>query len=376
MSRGRAPAGDTLFSHAVESGRLPGKAPLAERMRPKTMETYVGQPHLLGDGKFLARAIREDRVPSMILWGPPGSGKTSLGRVIAGQTKAELVQFSAVLGSLAELRVIVDEAKQRRAERGQRTIVFVDEIHRFNKAQQDAFLPHVEAGTIVLVGATTENPSFAVNAALLSRCKVFRLDALVDADLVLVLRRALSSMSLAADDDALAAMAKDARGDARRALTTLEMVAEHAGSERITLDAVTAAHTHAPLLYDKSGEEHYNVVSAFIKSMRASNPEAAVYWMMRMLEAGDDPLFVSRRMTIFASEDIGLADPNALAIANAADQAFRRLGMPEGIYPLTHAALYLANAPKSTTVKDAWQHAKAEIDEHGATPVPQNLRNK
>jgi putative ATPase len=376
MSRARAPVGDTLFSHAVESGRLPGKAPLAERMRPKTMESYVGQPHLLGDGKFLARAIREDRVPSMILWGPPGSGKTSLGRVIAGQTKAELVQFSAVLGSLAELRIIVDEAKLRRAERGQRTIVFVDEIHRFNKAQQDAFLPHVEAGTIVLVGATTENPSFAVNAALLSRCKVFRLDALVDGDLVLVLRRALSSMNLDADDDALAAIAKDARGDARRALTTLEMVAEHAGSERITLDAVTAAHTHAPLLYDKAGEEHYNVISAFIKSMRASNPEAAVYWMMRMLEAGDDPLFVSRRMTIFASEDVGLADPNALAIANAADQAFRRLGMPEGIYPLTHAALYLANAPKSTTVKDAWQRAKAEIDEHGATPVPQNLRNK
>ncbi len=350
-------------------------------MRPTTLEEYVGQGHLLGQGRFLVRAIRDDRVPSMILWGPPGSGKTSLGRVIAGQTKAELVHFSAVLGSLADLRAIVEDARRRRADSGKRTIVFVDEIHRFNKAQQDAFLPHVEAGTIVLVGATTENPSFAVNAALLSRCKVFRLDPLAEENLVALLRRALTeetrglgSMHLEADDDALRAIAKDARGDARRALTTLEMVAQHA-SKKIDLATLTEAHTHAPLLYDKAGEEHYNVVSAFIKSMRGSDPDAAIYWMMRMLEAGDDPLFVARRMIIFASEDIGNADAQALVVANAADQAFRRLGMPEGIYPLAHAALYLANAPKSNAVKNAWQRAKAAIDEHGALPVPLKLRN-
>jgi putative ATPase len=319
----------------------------------------------------------------MILWGPPGSGKTSLGRVIAGQTKAELVQFSAVLGSLAELRTIVDGAKQRRAESGQRTIVFVDEIHRFNKSQQDAFLPHVEAGTIVLVGATTENPSFAVNAALLSRCKVFRLDPLSQENLIGLLRHALAedqalrAMDFTVDDEALMAMASDARGDARRALTTLEMVAQHARGRtpRIDLATVLEAHTHAPLLYDKSGEEHYNVVSAFIKAMRASDPDAAIYWMMRMLEAGDDPLFVARRMIIFASEDVGNADAQALVVANAADQAFRRIGMPEGIYPLAHAALYLATAPKSSAVKHAWQRAKAAIEQHGALPVPLALRN-
>jgi len=373
---------ESLFAHAVRSGRLPGKPPLADRMRPTTIEEYLGQGHLLGQGRFLERAIRDDRVPSMILWGPPGSGKTSLGRVIAGQTKAELVQFSAVLGTIAELRAIVDEAKRRRAELGRRTIVFVDEIHRFNKAQQDAFLPHVEAGTIVLVGATTENPSFAVNAALLSRCKVFRLDPLADADLVALLRRALADSArglgaahLEADDDALAAIAKDARGDARRALTTLEMVADHVQSTRIDLATVQAAHAHQPLLYDKTGDEHYNVVSAFIKSMRGSDPDAAIYWMMRMLEAGDEPLFVARRMIIFASEDIGNADSQALVVANAADQAFRRLGMPEGIYPLAHAALYLATAPKSNAVKNAWQAAKAAIEEHGALPVPLKLRN-
>ena len=365
----------TLFSHAMSSGRLPGKAPLADRMRPATIEEYVGQGHLLGQGRFLLKAIRDDRVPSMILWGPPGSGKTSLGRVIAGQTKAELVQFSAVLGSLAELREIVEQARKRRSLQGQRTIVFVDEIHRFNKAQQDAFLPHVEGGTIVLVGATTENPSFAVNAALLSRCKVFRLEPLSDEALVSVLKRALEREHAEATGDALAAIAKDARGDARRALTTLEMVIEHAHGKAVDLELVKDAHTHAPLLYDKAGEEHYNVVSAFIKSMRGSDADAAIYWMMRMLEARDDPLFVARRMIIFASEDIGNADANALAVANAADAAFRRMGMPEGLYPLAHAAVYLASAPKSNAVKNAWMRAKALVEEHGALPVPKKLRN-
>ena len=383
MSTKRATGSDeSLFAHAVRAGKLPGKPPLADRMRPTTIEEYLGQGHLLGQGRFLERAIRDDRVPSMILWGPPGSGQTSLGRVIAGQTKAELIQFSAVLGTIAELRTIVDEARRRRAELGKRTIVFVDEIHRFNKAQQDAFLPHVENGTIILVGATTENPSFAVNAALLSRCKVFRLDPLGEPELVALLRRALGDATrglgaahVEADDDALAAIAKDARGDARRALTTLEMVADHATGSRIDLATVQSAHSHQPLLYDKSGDEHYNVVSAFIKSMRGSDPDAAIYWMMRMLEAGDDPLFVARRMIIFASEDVGNADAQALVVANAADQAYRRLGMPEGIYPLAHAALYLASAPKSNAVKNAWQSAKAAIAEHGALPVPLKLRN-
>ena len=358
-------------------------APLAERMRPQALETYRGQRHVLGPGQFLERAIAEDRMPSIILWGPPGSGKTSLGRVIAGQTKAELVHFSAVLGSLAELRIIVEEARHRRGERGQRTIVFVDEIHRFNKAQQDAFLPHVERGTITLVGATTENPSFSVNAALLSRCKVFRLHPLEDADLVALLERAIRhdaeivALELEVDPRALAAIARDARGDARRALTTLEMVAAHARTttRRVDMETLASSQTHAPLLYDKTGEEHYNVVSAFIKSMRASDPDAAIYWMMRMLEAGDDPLFVSRRMIIFASEDVGDADAQALVVANAADQAFRRLGMPEGIYPLAQAALYLATARKSRAVGDAWQAAKAAIAERGALPVPLGLRN-
>ena len=383
MSTKRAAGSDeSLFAHAVRAGKLPGKPPLADRMRPTTLEEYLGQGHLLGQGRFLERAIRDDRVPSMILWGPPGSGKTSLGRVIAGQTKAELIQFSAVLGTIAELRTLVEEARRRRAELGKRTIVFVDEIHRFNKAQQDAFLPHVENGTIILVGATTENPSFAVNAALLSRCKVFRLDPLGEPELAALLGRALADETrglggahLEADDDALAAIAKDARGDARRALTTLEMVADHATSQRIDLATVQSAHSHQPLLYDKTGDEHYNVVSAFIKSMRGSDPDAAIYWMMRMLEAGDDPLFVARRMIIFASEDVGNADAQALVVANAADQSYRRLGMPEGIYPLAHAALYLATAPKSNAVKNAWQSAKAAIAEHGALPVPLKLRN-
>jgi putative ATPase len=381
----REPA-ETLFTAAIK--RDPARqadVPLAERMRPRRLEEVVGQVHLVGPSKLLARAIATDRVPSMILWGPPGVGKTTLGRVIAEQTKARFVPFSAVLGSLQDLRAIVAEAKERLAFSGQRTIVFVDEIHRFNKGQQDAFLPHVEDGTITLIGATTENPSFAVNAALLSRCKVFRLDSLATGELMTLLSRALSDEArglgkrgLHADDDALAAIAQIARGDARRALTTLEVVAEDAaarGASVITLDAVASTQERAPLLYDKAGEEHYNVVSAFIKSMRGSDPDAAVYWMMRMLEAGDDPLFVLRRMIIFASEDVGNADPRALLVANAADAAFRRIGMPEGLYPLAHAAVYLACAPKSNAVNVAWHRARALIEEHGALPVPKKLRN-
>jgi putative ATPase len=354
-------------------------------MRPSRIEDYVGQAHLVGAGKLLATAIEKDRVPSMILWGPPGVGKTTLGRVIAARTKSVFVPFSAVLGSIQELREIVAHARERLDYKGERTIVFVDEIHRFNKAQQDAFLPHVEAGTITLIGATTENPSFSVNAALLSRCKAFRLESLKEEHLVAILERALAdresglgSSSVTASKETLQAVARIARGDARRALTTLESAASFAasrGEAAVTVETLASSEEKAPLLYDKAGEEHYNVVSAFIKSMRGSDPDAAVYWMMRMLEAGDDPLFVLRRMLIFASEDVGNADPRALMVVTSADEAFRRMGMPEGLYPLTHACIYLACTPKSNAVKNAWHRARALIEEHGALPVPMKLRN-
>jgi putative ATPase len=354
-------------------------------MRPERIEDYVGQGHLVGAGKLLATAIEKDRVPSMILWGPPGVGKTTLGRVIAARTRSVFVLFSAVLGSIQELRDIVAAARERLDFRGERTIVFVDEIHRFNKAQQDAFLPHVESGTITLIGATTENPSFAVNAALLSRCKAFRLESLGEEQLIAILGRALADREnglgesgITAAPETLQVIARTARGDARRALTTLEAATAFAagrGESEITTATLAASEEKAPLLYDKAGEEHYNVVSAFIKSMRGSDPDAAVYWMMRMLDAGEDPLFVLRRMLIFASEDVGLADPRALMVVNAADQAFRRMGLPEGLYPLTEAAIYLACTPKSNSVKHAWQRARALIEEHGALPVPMKLRN-
>jgi len=347
----------------------------------------VGQKRLLAPGSLLTQAIEADRVRSMMLWGPPGSGKTTLAQVIAAATKSHFVPFSAVLGSVGELREIVAAARDRLAFHGQRTLVFVDEIHRFNKAQQDAFLPHVEDGTIVLIGATTENPSFAVNAALLSRCKVFRLEPLGTPDLVLLLRRALhdsvhglGDRNLSADDDALEAIAGAAGGDARRALSTLDLVVDHLGpsgshGSHITVAAVAAAESTRTLLYDKSGEEHYNVVSAFIKSMRGSDPDAAVYWMMRMLEAGDDPLFVARRMLVFASEDVGNADARALLVASAADATLRRVGMPEGIYALAQACTYLASAPKSNASTAAFSRAKELIEAHGSLPVPMKLRN-
>jgi putative ATPase len=386
-SRARRPptsSGETLFGAAAKKNPS-GGTPLADRMRPVALAEIVGQKDLLAAGSPLALAVSGDRIRSMILWGPPGSGKTSLAGVIATVTRSVFVSFSAVLGNVAELREIVAAARDRLAFHGQRTIVFVDEIHRFNKAQQDAFLPHVENGTIVLVGATTENPSFAVNAALLSRCKVFRLEALAPDDLAELLRRALADekrglggRGFVVDDDAVAAIAQTAGGDARRALATLELVAdrlEAEGGKRVTVAAIEAAEGHRPLLYDKSGDEHYNVVSAFIKSMRGSDPDAAVYWMMRMLEAGDDPLFVSRRMLIFASEDVGNADPRALTLATSADATLRRVGMPEGMYALAQTCVFLACAPKSNASTVAWQKAKALVEEHGALPVPHKLRN-
>jgi putative ATPase len=388
MARRPSPAsvGDsrTLFHAAARRDpALKATVPLAERVRPRALGEVVGQGHLLGEGKLLARAIQADRVPSMILWGPPGSGKTTLAQVIANSTNARFVPFNAVLGGVPELRGILGEAKDARAYQGKRTILFVDEIHRFNKAQQDAFLPHVEDGTITLIGATTENPSFAVNAPLLSRCKVFRLDLLGVAEVSEVLRRALVSPegldgAVRADDDAIEAIAALAQGDARRALTTLEIAAaevERQGGDTITGATIAGAGEHKTLLYDKAGEEHYNVISAFIKSMRGSDPDGAIYWLMRMIEAGDDPLFLLRRMLIFASEDIGNADPRALEVAVAADASFRRMGMPEGMYPIAQAALYLASAPKSNACNVAWHKAQTAVRERGALPVPMKLRN-
>lgn len=354
-------------------------------MRPKRLEDVVGQEHLLGDGHILARAIRSDRIPSMILWGPPGTGKTSLAHVIASETNSIFVPFSAVLGGVPELRKIIAAAKEQKNYYAKKTILFIDEIHRFNKAQQDALLPHVENGTVTLIGATTENPSFAVNSALLSRTRVFDLKPLETSHLRGLVERALHDQERGighvphqVDDDAIAAIAENARGDARRALSALELASDYAqsaGVERVTVPIVQEALATQTLLYDKSGEEHYNVISAFIKSMRGSDPDAAIYWMMRMLEAGEDPLFILRRMLIFASEDIGNADPQALELAVSADAAFRRLGMPEGIFAMAQCCLYLASAQKSNASYKAWKAAQVDVRELGALPVPLKLRN-
>jgi putative ATPase len=326
--------------------------------------------------------LKSGRLQSMILWGPPGCGKTTIARLLAHETKLEFEQLSAIFSGVQDLRKAFDRAKARR-EQGKGTLLFIDEIHRFNRSQQDSFLPHMEDGTITLVGATTENPSFAVNAPLLSRCKVFRLQLLDATQLLEILRRALVSPrgldgAFTADDDALQAIAALAQGDARRALTTLEIAAaevERAGETAITREVVAGSGEQKTLLYDKAGEEHYNVISAFIKSMRGSDPDGAIYWLMRMIEAGDDPLFLLRRMMIFASEDVGNADPRALELTVAADAAFRRMGMPEGMYPMAQAALYLATAPKSNACKTAWHKAQEAVHAHGALPVPMKLRN-
>ncbi|HLV21207.1 MAG TPA: replication-associated recombination protein A [Polyangiaceae bacterium] len=380
---GPPPDQPTLLDAASRSGKVGSPPPLADRMRPQALDEVAGQSHLIGPGRLLSELLQKDRLPSMIFWGPPGVGKTSLAHVISRLTRSEFVPFSAVLGGVPELRQIIAQASERRRYQGRGTLLFVDEIHRFNKAQQDAFLPHVENGTVTLIGATTENPSFSVNAAVLSRCKVFHLEPLTDLELCALLERAvedrargLGELGLALEPRALELMARGARGDARRALSLLETAATLAGPNgTVTAALIEQAAEDRTLLYDKSGEEHYNVVSALIKSMRGSDPDAAIYWMMRMLEAGDDPLFVSRRLIIFASEDVGNADPRALSVALSADAAFRRLGMPEGIYPLAHACLYLAACPKSNAVKNAWMSAQAAVREHGALPVPKKLRN-
>ena len=373
----------TLFDDP-EPEATPASSPLAERMRPRTLDEFVGQDQLLGPGRPLRQAIEQDRLQSLILWGPPGTGKTTLARLIATLTRAKFVSFSAVLSGIKEIRAVMTEAEETRRRRGTRTILFVDEIHRFNKAQQDAFLPRVEAGDIVLIGATTENPSFEVNSALLSRSKVYVLQPL-DADAVLtILRRALAdagrglgALGLDVEDEALGAMARYANGDARVALNLLEMSsgAAAAGSRRIDAAMVAELAQSRSLLYDKTGEEHYNLISALHKSMRNSDPDAAVYWLARMLEAGEDPLYVARRLVRFASEDIGNADPQALTVAVAAKEAVHFVGMPEGNTALAQAAIYLAIAPKSNAVYRAYLDAADAAMKETAEPVPLHLRN-
>ncbi len=367
-----------LFEKAAQDDALT-RAPLAERMRPRSLGEFVGQEHLTGEGHLLKKAIESDRVPSLIFWGPPGTGKTTLARVIAQSTGAHFHAVSAVLSGVKELREAVAEADERWRMSRKRTILFVDEIHRFNKAQQDALLPHVEKGTITLLGATTENPSFEVNAALLSRMRVVTLRGLEEHELKGLLERALTDPrglpGAQAEDAALTLIAQSAAGDARRALTALEVAAQHAAGRPINARAAEEALQTKTLLYDKGGEEHYNVVSAFIKAMRASDPDAAVYWMARMLEAGEDPRFILRRMVIFASEDVGNAEPRALQVAVAALQAFELIGLPEGTLPLTQAVTFLAMAPKANTALTTFAKAREAIARHGPLPVPLHLRN-
>jgi putative ATPase len=361
-------------------------APLAARMRPHTLAEFVGQEHIVGEGRAFRRAIENDSVPSLIFWGPPGTGKTTLGEVIARATNSNFVALSAVSAGVADLRAVVADAQRSRTV-GKRTVLFVDEIHRFNKGQQDAVLPYVEDGTITLIGATTENPSFEVNSALLSRSRVYVLKALTDENVGTIVRRALEDrerglggQNVALDDEAFDALVGLANGDARVALGTLEFAASAApldaqGARHIDRALVADALQRRIVSYDKKGDNHYDVISAFIKSVRGSDPDAAVYWLARMIDAGEDPLFIARRIVILASEDIGLADSRGLQVAMAAQQAVHFIGMPEGYYPLAHATLYLATAPKSNSVGRAYGAALADVAETRNDPVPLNLRN-
>ncbi|HEV8643012.1 MAG TPA: replication-associated recombination protein A [Methylomirabilota bacterium] len=355
-------------------------------MRPRTLDEVVGQEHLLGPGHVLRTALERGELHSMILWGPPGSGKTTLASLMAQVTGARFMAFSAVLSGVKEIRQVVAEAEAERARRGRRTILFVDEIHRFNRAQQDAFLPHVEKGTLVLVGATTENPSFEINAALLSRCRVYVLNALGEDHLLTILKRALgdAERGLAGaapdvDDEALRLIARLANGDARGALNILELAvtlaSREGGRPRVTERAIQEAAQKKTLLYDKAGEEHFNLISALHKSLRDSDPDAALYWMTRMLESGEEPLYLARRLVRFASEDVGNADPTALTLALAAKDAYDFLGSPEGELALAQATLYLALAPKSNAVYTAFEAAKEDVTERPAEPVPLHIRN-
>jgi putative ATPase len=364
-----------------QSAFNPESIPLAERMRPRTLEEVVGQSHLLAEGKPLQRLIASDRLSSVIFWGPPGTGKTSLAQIIAHSTKSNFVFFSAVLQGVKEVREIVRQAQEDRKYHSRRTLLFVDEIHRFNKAQQDAFLPWVERGDITLIGATTENPSFEINSALLSRSQVFVLYPLEPEEIQVLLERALSDprglagKNLDVSSDALDFLADQAHGDARVALNTLEISAAITEDGKISRDTVQEALQKKPLLYDKGAEEHYNVISAFIKSLRGSDPDGALYWLARMLEAGEDPLYVARRLVRFASEDVGLADPGALRLAVAVQQAVHFVGLPEGRINLAQGVTYLATAPKSNASYMGIEMARAEVRKWGALPVPLHIRN-
>lgn len=363
-----------------------GAPPLAERMRPRKVEDFVGQEHLVGEGKFLERVIKRGELPSLILWGPPGTGKTTIARIVAEASNAWFVEFSAVLSGVKEIREVMKEAKEN-LQHGKRTVLFVDEIHRFNKAQQDAFLHSVEDGTITLIGATTENPSFEVNAPLLSRCKVLVLEELSFESVKKIIERALEdkekglgAYGYRVDEGVVDFIADAAQGDARTALNTIEtafMLCEpdKDGVRHITMEVAVEAMQKKALLYDKGGEEHYNVISAFIKSMRGSDPDAALYWLARMVEAGEDPLFIARRMVIFASEDIGNADPRALSVAISVKDAVDFVGMPEGWIPLAQGVTYLSTAPKSNASYMAYLGAAEDVKKYGPLQVPLHIRN-
>ena len=375
----------SLIEGAASDDAGAANEPLAARMRPRDLSEFFGQEHLVGEGKILRQMIERDQIPSMILWGPPGVGKTTLANVVANLTKAEFVNYSAVTSGIKEIKEIMARAESGRRV-GMRTVLFVDEIHRFNKAQQDAFLPYVEKGSIILIGATTENPSFEVNSALLSRCKVFVLKALGEDDLVALLRRALTDergfgrLGVQVADDMLRKIALFSNGDARNALGTLETAVANAefdaeGRPSVTDAVLSQVISRKALMYDKTGEEHYNIISALHKSMRNSDPDAAVYWLARMLEGGEDPLYIARRCVRFASEDVGLADPNALLLANAVWDSCHNLGVPECNVHLTEIVVYLSLAPKSNAMEQAYNRAARDAQEMMAEPVPLQIRN-
>lgn len=371
-----------------KKSKSPAKqSPLADRMRPEDLSDFVGQTHLIGEGSVLRKAILENKVPSMILWGPPGSGKTTLAHVIAQASHANFIFFSAVASGIKEVKMVVEQARKDKEFYGKKTILFVDEIHRFNKTQQDAFLPHVEKGTITLIGATTENPSFEVVSPLLSRCRVYVLHQLGSEEIKVILRRALQdkksglgNIPVGIEEKALDYISQMSNGDARIALNALELAVDtkapdKSGQRRIDLGHIQEVMLKKSLIYDRAGEEHYNTISAFIKSLRGSDPDAALYWMFRMLEAGEDPIFIARRMVVLASEDIGNADPQAIQVAVAAKQAVEFIGLPEGEFALSQAAVYLATAAKSNAIYEAMDKVKEDIRKTLNLPVPMHIRN-